>query len=109
MNPQAIAAVAPAAIDPSAILPPPMPAPVAPNGAVDGAAPFGQLISQGLESVNGDMLAAQVDMQKLAAGNAPDLHRIMIHLEETQLSFQLMMQVRGRLLDAYQDVMKMSV
>ena len=109
MNPQAISAIAPAAVDPSAILPPPMPAPIALTGGVEGSAPFGQLIAQGLDKVNGDMVASQVDMQKLAAGNAPDLHRIMIHLEETQLSFQLMMQVRGRLLDAYQDVMKMSV
>ncbi len=110
MNPQAIAAVASGtAVDPSAILPPPMPAPLAQAGAVDGSAPFGQLVSQGLEKVNGDLVSSQLDMQRLAAGDAPDLHRIMIHLEESQLSFQLMMQVRSRLLEAYQDVMKMSV
>jgi flagellar hook-basal body complex protein FliE len=106
---QAIAAFSQGvAIDPSALAAPQMPAPLMSAGA-DTASPFGQLVSQGLDKLNGDLVASQVDMQRLAAGDAPDLHRIMVHLEETQLSFQLMMQVRSRLLDAYQDVMKMSV
>lgn len=75
----------------------------------DAVGQFGQLVTQGLDRVNNDLVASQVDMQRLATGNATDLHNIMIHLEESQLSFQLMMQVRSRLLDAYSDVMKMQV
>ncbi len=108
MTPQALAAIAPVGID-APIQPLAMPAPLAPAGAADAPASFGQLVTQGIDKVNGDLVASQVDMQRLAAGDAPDLHRIMIHLEETQLSFQLMMQVRSRLLESYQDVMKMSV
>jgi flagellar hook-basal body complex protein FliE len=48
-------------------------------------------------------------LQQLATGDAQNLHQVMIRLEESRLSFQLLMQVRGRLLDAYQDVMKMQV
>ena len=88
------------------VLPGAMPAPAA---AVDAGGRFGQLVTQGMAHVNADLVASQVDMQRLATGNATDLHRIMIHLEESQLSFQLMMQVRSRLLDAYSDVMKMQV
>ena len=33
----------------------------------------------------------------------------MIRLEEAALSFQLMLQVRNRVLEAYQDVMRMQV
>jgi flagellar hook-basal body complex protein FliE len=33
----------------------------------------------------------------------------MIRLEETKLAFQLMVQVRNRLLEAYQDVMRMQI
>ena len=88
------------------VLPGAMPAPTA---AVDATGRFGQLVTQGVANVNADLVASQVDMQRLATGNSTDLHRIMIHLEESQLSFQLMMQVRNRLLDAYQDVMKMQV
>jgi flagellar hook-basal body complex protein FliE len=76
---------------------------------VDAAGQFGQLVSDGLGKVNESLLAAQAGMQGLAAGTAPDLHRVMIQMEESQLSFQLMLQVRNRLLEAYQDVMKMQV
>ena len=70
---------------------------------------FGAMVSRGLEAVNGDLVASQVDLQQLATGNVQSLHEMMIRLEESRLSFQLMMQVRGRLLEAYQDVMRMQV
>ncbi|MGM9489680.1 flagellar hook-basal body complex protein FliE [Ideonella sp. YS5] len=70
---------------------------------------FGQLVTQGLEQVNGTLLDAQVDMQRLAAGDVGNLHQVMLRMEESRLSFQLMLQVRNRLLESYQDVMRMQV
>ena len=85
-------------------------APLAPVEAPQGAADsFGQLVAQGIEGVNGDLLAAQTSLQQLALGDGQDLHRIMMQLEESRLSFGLFMQVRNRLLEAYQDVMRMQV
>lgn len=70
---------------------------------------FGQLVSDGIAQVNSQLIGSQVDLQKLATGDAQNLHQIMINLEESRLSFQLMMQVRSRLLEAYQDIMKMPI
>lgn len=70
---------------------------------------FGQLVSEGVGEVNQQLLAAQADLQRLATGNVENLHQVMIRLEESRLSFQLLLQVRNRLLEAYQDVMKMQV
>jgi len=70
---------------------------------------FGQMVSQGLQQVNSQLLTGQTDLQQLALGEAQNLHQIMIRLEESRLSFQLLMQVRNRLLESYQDVMKMQV
>jgi flagellar hook-basal body complex protein FliE len=70
---------------------------------------FGDLVTQGLAQVNQQLLTSQADLQNLAVGNVQNLHQIMIRMEESKLSFQLMMQVRSRLLEAYQDVMKMQV
>jgi flagellar hook-basal body complex protein FliE len=104
-----LAAVAP--VDASSALQAAMPAmPAAPaSAAADASGRFGQIVTDGLERLNDELVASQVDMQRLATGDAADLHRVMIRLEESQLSLQLMMQVRSRLLDAYQDVMKMQV
>lgn len=54
-------------------------------------------------------MTSQTDLQQLAVGDVQNLHQIMIRMEETRLSFQLVMQVRNRMLEAYQDVMKMQV
>ncbi len=70
---------------------------------------FGNMISHGLSQVNDQLLATQTDLQALATGDVQNVHQTMIRLEEARLSFQLMMQVRGRLLEAYQDVMKMQI
>lgn len=83
------------------------PSPAASTVRTEGG--FGQLVANGLTQVNEQLVASQVDLQKLALGDAQNLHQIMINLEESRLSFQLMMQVRSRLLEAYQDIMKMPV
>ncbi|WP_399681012.1 flagellar hook-basal body complex protein FliE [Xenophilus sp.] len=79
---------------------------VAPS-ASETAGTFGALVSQGLSQVNDQLIAGQQELQRLALGEGGSLHRMMIHMEESRISFQLLMQVRSRLLEAYQDVMKM--
>lgn len=70
---------------------------------------FGQLVTQGIEQVNATLLDGQIDMQRLAAGEVDHLHHVMLKMEQSRLSFQLMLQVRNRLLESYQDVMRMQV
>lgn len=86
-------------------------APASPVGAlqVTPSSTFGQLVSAGVEQVNQSLLDAQVDMQRIASGDVGSLHQVMLKLEESRLSFQLMLQVRNRLLESYQDVMRMQV
>ena len=75
-----------------------------------GAADFGQILKSTLDQVN----QAQVDAQKLAqdfsAGNGnASLQDVMMSLQKANLSFQQMVQVRNKLVTAYQDIMNMSV
>jgi len=70
---------------------------------------FGALVTQGLEQVNHGLVSGQVELQQLAAGEPVNLHQMMIHMEQSRLSFELLMQVRNRVLEAYQDVMRMQV
>jgi flagellar hook-basal body complex protein FliE len=70
---------------------------------------FGQLVSQGLQTVNQQLQTSQVDLQRLASGEVENLHQVMLRLEQSRLSFQLMLQVRNRLLESYQEVMRMQV
>ncbi len=73
------------------------------------AGDFSSWFSDQLSSVNQNLVTADHDMQKLAVGATQNLHEVMIHLEEARLSFQLLAQVRNKVLDAYQEVMRMQV
>ena len=70
---------------------------------------FGNMVSQGLAQVNEQLQTSQADLQALATGDVQNLHQVMIRMEESRLSFQLMLQVRNRLLESYQDIMKMQI
>lgn len=81
-------------------------------GASAAAAPvdgFAAMVTRGLDQVEAALTSADNDMRQLAAGDSPNLHVVMMHLEEAKLSLQLLAQVRNRLLDAYQEVMRMQV
>jgi flagellar hook-basal body complex protein FliE len=85
-------------------------APSASQLPVAAAGPsFLQRVGEGLQQVNDDLLASQAGLQRLALGDAENLHDIMIRLEESRISLQLMLQVRNRVLEAYQDMMRMQI
>ena len=99
MSIEAIAAIG--AAEPTALLPPTV--------AVAQPTGFSAWFAQEVSAVNTSLVNVENDVKKLAAGEVQSLHDVMIHMEEAKLSFQLLAQVRNRLLDAYQEVMRMSV
>ena len=86
-----------------------LPAAIGPATGVTQPVSFGAWFAQELGAVNTSLIDADNEVRKLAAGEVASLHEVMIHMEETKLSFQLLAQVRNRLLDAYQEVMRMQV
>lgn len=46
---------------------------------------------------------------ELALGQADNLHQVMIGAERTRLQFELAMSMRNRVLEAYQEIMRMQV
>ena len=88
-------------------LPRMMPSPVAPKQQ-PGSTAFGKLLSEAIQQVNDVEKTSQCELQKYL-GNEADLHSVMIALEKADLSFQLMMQVRNKIVQAYQEIMKSQV
>lgn len=62
-----------------------------------------------VNEVNSQIIKADDSVRRLALGETDNLHQVMISLEKAKLSFELMVQVRNKLLDAYQDIMRMTV
>lgn len=80
----------------------------APAGGVS-ATGFGDMFVRELQAVDSRIKTAEHAAQQLAVGQGESLHTVMIQMEEAKLSLQLLAQVRNRLLDAYQEVMRMQV
>jgi flagellar hook-basal body complex protein FliE len=85
--------------------------PAALSAAGQAAAPadFGRWLAQSLDGVNQQLVQADHGLQSLATGEAQNLHQVMISLEQARVGIQLLAQVRNRLLDAYQEILRMQV
>ena len=70
---------------------------------------FGDLLKEALLSVNQAQQSAAQAAQSLASGQTRDVAQTMIAVEKASVTFQLMLQVRNRLLEAYQEVMRIQV
>ena len=90
----------------------PVSMPLPPGETAATEAPSGQFaawFSQQISEVNTSLAKADHGVQQLAAGDATNLHQVMIDLEQAKLSMQLVMQVRTHLLDAYRELMQMQM
>jgi flagellar hook-basal body complex protein FliE len=77
-------------------------------GAAGGAG-FENWLAQQLVVTNEKLVEADQGVRRLALGEAENLHQVMIALEEAKLRFDLVVQVRNRLVEAYQDVLRMRI
>jgi flagellar hook-basal body complex protein FliE len=79
------------------------------KAAAGGASDFTYWMDHELAQVNDKLLQADELVRKLALGEVDNVHQVMIALDQARLSFQLLTQVRNKLLESYQDVLRMSV
>ena len=70
---------------------------------------FGEMLKSHLVEVNHLQTSADAAAQKLASGQDKDIHNTMIAMEKAGVSLQLTMQVRNKVLEAYQEIMRMQV
>lgn len=75
----------------------------------DGDLAFGDLLKQALQEVNQASTQAEVEARNLMTGEGADMHSAMLAVQKADLSFQMMMAVRSKLIDAYREVMRMQM
>jgi flagellar hook-basal body complex protein FliE len=79
-------------------------------GATQEPPGFGELFSQAIEGVNSTQQAAD-RLRNAYEGGAPgvSLTQVMVAAEKSSVAFDAMVQVRNKLVDAYQEIMNMPV
>lgn len=70
---------------------------------------FAGWMAKEMGAANDKIVRSDQLLQRLAMGEVDNLHQVMLSLEEAKLSFQLLVQVRNKLLEAYQDILRMQV
>jgi flagellar hook-basal body complex protein FliE len=79
------------------------------SGAGEAVETFGRLLNQALEDLNRVNHESNEAMVRLSAGEPVELHDVMIAMEQADLSLRLALQVRNKLVEAYQEVQRMQV
>jgi flagellar hook-basal body complex protein FliE len=70
---------------------------------------FSAWFSREIGAVNDQIQTSESLVQQLAVGETENIHQVMIALEKAKLQFELVVQVRNRLLEGYQEIMRMQV
>ena len=80
-----------------------------PVAATQPGGSFQNLLGNFVGEVNAQQVAAGDALTGLMSGKNVSLHQAMISMEEASVSFQMMVEVRNKLLDSYQELMRMQV
>jgi len=84
-------------------------APEAKPAAASAQGSFAGVLKSSLAEVNQLQQKADAAITALATGEKASLHDTMIAIEQADVSFRLMMQVRNKIVEAYQEIMRIQV
>jgi flagellar hook-basal body complex protein FliE len=73
------------------------------------AADFKEVLNGYINDVNKMQLDADKAIENLVSGEIDDVSKVITAVEEANVAFQMMMQIRNKLTEAYQEIMRMQV
>ena len=79
------------------------------NEAPGSGTSFKEMVKDAVSEVNKLQSQADQSAVKLATGELEDVHRAMIDMQKAKLALDLTIQVRNKVIEAYQEIMRMQV
>lgn len=89
-----------------------IPLPVAPISLPTAAAPgaaFQQVLASALSNVAQSSATANTAVSNYLAGGTQELHSTVLATQKASLDFELLLQVRNKVVSAYDEIMKMQI
>jgi flagellar hook-basal body complex protein FliE len=77
--------------------------------ANDGGNSFNDILSGAIGEVEGSRSNAAKSVEQFLSGDGEDLHSTILATQRAELEFQMFMQVRNKVISAYQEIMKMQM
>lgn len=84
-------------------------APKAPGEASGGGPEFKDVLMGHIEQVNRLQQDAEMAIEDLASGRRDDIDGVLIAKQKADLAFQMLLQVRNKMVDAYEEIKQMRV
>ncbi|MCL4796383.1 MAG: flagellar hook-basal body complex protein FliE [Bryobacteraceae bacterium] len=72
-------------------------------------ADFANAVRSALDKVDGLQKDSQASIHRMLSGEVEDLHKVALEHQRAALAFDLLLQVRNKAVQAYQEVMRMQV
>ncbi len=79
------------------------------NQMEEGEESFGAILKKSINEVNNLQNEADNAIQEFTAGEGKSIHETIIALEKADVSFKLLVEVRNKLVEAYQEIMRMQI
>jgi flagellar hook-basal body complex protein FliE len=80
---------------------------VAAPSVSDGGNSFKNVLNNAIGEVESSRNDASKSVEQFLSGNGGDLHSTILATQRAELEFQMFMQVRNKVVSAYQEIMKM--
>ena len=77
--------------------------------ASSGSSDFGSILQGAINQVEGASNNANQSVQNFLSGDGDDLHSTVLAVQRANLEFDMLMQVRNKVVSAYQEVMRMQM
>lgn len=76
------------------------------NSDSEVSSSFSKVIGEAISKVNESQISADNKVESLIKGEDVSMHDVMLSMEESQLSMQLLIEVRNKVVEAYQEINK---
>ena len=70
---------------------------------------FADMLSNAINGVDTTMKTSESKMQNYVAGNTDNVADVMISMQRAQLSFQMMVEIRNKAIETYNEISRMQI
>lgn len=75
----------------------------------NGEGGFGKVLNNAIDKLNQAEIKADETMQSFLVGELQDIHQVTIAMQEAKLTMQLAVEVRNKIVEAYQEISRMQL
>lgn len=79
------------------------------TGSIQSGSGFGSVLADAIGRVDAFQQNAQTSIGKYLSGEDEEVHKVALATQEASMSFDLFLQVRNKVVSAYQEVMRMQM